>query len=287
MNFINQAYPSSENSSFFIKNDSINNFQSQSHKVFKVTLILEGKGSLVIFDRVVSYKKGDVFLFGVNSPSVFLNSEKEENEQEFRNPKTISLLCNQDKIENSLENVHEAYRIKKLLEQIDYGIKASKACSKQLGVCLNKINNSKGVKKLLLFLKILHLISKDNGAKYLSSKAFPKRMNIDVNAKITTVYSYIKENYHHKISLEQVAEKANMSPNAFCRFFKDKSKKTFSQYLIEIRIGNACALLYDQDITIENSCYSSGYNSLSNFHKHFKRVIGMSPSEYRIVISDK
>ena len=78
-----------------------------------------------------------------------------------------------------------------------------------------------------------------------------------------------------------VAEIASMSPTAFCRFFKTKSNKTFSQYLIEIRIGNACMLLGNENMTVEGACYSSGYNSLSNFHKHFKRMMRVSPTEYR------
>ncbi|MCK0156496.1 AraC family transcriptional regulator [Cellulophaga sp. F20128] len=287
MNHLKYAPTFSQSSSFCIENDTIESSHTQPHKQFKVTLIVSGKGSLVVLDRVVKFKKGDVFLFGINSPNVLLNSEKTKKDHEASSLKTVSLLCDQDKIENSLKNVNEAYRIKKLLEQIDFGVKVSKSCSKQLGVYLSDITEAKGIKRLLLFLKILHLVSRDEGTKFLSSKAFPKRMDYDVNSKISNVYKYVKVNHHKKISLEQVAEKANMSPTAFCRFFKAKSKKTFSQYLIEIRIGNACTLLYDQNISVEDSCYSSGYNSLSNFHKHFKRVMGMSPSEYRTIVLNK
>ena len=281
MNFLYYTYSSYENSSFFIKNDDIQGFQNKTYKEFKVTLILEGKGEFVVLDRVVPFKKGDVFLFGVNTPNVLFNSKKKNKKMDGSDLKTVSLLFNQDKIEGSLENVNEAYRIKKLLSQIDYGIKASRACSKELGGCLKEMSVSKGVKRILLSLKVLHLLSKDSDAEYLSSIVSSEKTDADVNSKIALVYAFIKGNFHKKISLNQVAEIASMSPTAFCRFFKTKSNKTFSQYLIEIRIGNACMLLGNENMTVEGSCYSSGYNSLSNFHKHFKRMMRMSPTEYR------
>jgi len=267
-----------------MKNDDIQGYENKKQNEFTVTLILEGKGEFVVLDRVVSFKKGDVFLFGVNMPNVLLNSKtkkKANKDKGSSGVKTVSLVFNQDKIERSLEHVNEAYRIKKLLNQIDYGIKVSKSCSKLLVGALKDIGESKGVKRILLSLKVLHVISKDGDAEYLSSMASSQNIDTDVNSKMTLVYAFIKDNFQKKISLKQVAEKASMSPTAFCRFFKTKSHKTFSQYLIETRIGNACVMLEDLNMTVEGACYSSGYNSLSNFHKHFKRVMNMSPTEYR------
>lgn len=281
MNPLNYAHTSNENASFFVKYDDIQGFKNKTSKAFNVTLILEGKGEFVVLDRVVRFKKGDVFLFGENTPSVLLNSNKKTNNPNDSGLKTVSLLFNQDKIECSLEQVNEAYRIKKLLSQIDYGLKVSKGCSKELSGFLKEIGEAQGVKRILLSLRILHLVSKDSDAEYLSSIVSPKNTEYEVNSKITLVYTFIKENFHKRISLKQVADIASMSPTAFCRFFKSKSDKTFSQYLIEIRIGNACMLLGKENMTVESSCYSSGYNSLSNFHKHFKRVMRMAPSEYR------
>ncbi|SFB86994.1 AraC-type DNA-binding protein [Algibacter lectus] len=281
MNFLNYTYSSYENSSFFMKNDDMQGFQNKTYKEFKVTLILEGEGEFIVLDRVVPFKKGDVFLFGVNAPNVLFNSKKKNEAIDCSGLKTVSLLFNQDKIECSLEHVNEAYRIKKLLSQIDYGVKVSKGCSRDLGGCLKELGISKGVKRILLSLRMLHLVSKDSDAEYISSIASPKNPDYEVNSKISLVYAFVKENFHKKISLNDVAEIASMSPTAFCRFFKAKSDKTFSQYLIEIRIGNACMLLDNENMTVEGACYSSGYNSLSNFHKHFKRMMRMSPFEYR------
>ena len=73
-----------------------------------------------------------------------------------------------------------------------------------------------------------------------------------------------------------------MTPTSFCRYFKKRTQKTFSQYLIEVRISHACKFLTDQGQNVAEACYSSGYNNISNFHRHFVTIMGMTPNKYRL-----
>ncbi|MDQ4139701.1 MAG: AraC family transcriptional regulator, partial [Bacteroidota bacterium] len=95
------------------------------------------------------------------------------------------------------------------------------------------------------------------------------------------VYTYIMQNYRKNIPLEEVAEIANMSPTSFSRFFKVKTNKSFSSFITELRIGYACKLLLEDNNTIAQICYESGYNTLSNFNKQFKEMTHKTPYEYK------
>jgi len=88
-------------------------------------------------------------------------------------------------------------------------------------------------------------------------------------------------NFKSAIKLDEIATVANISPNSFCRFFKSRTRKTYTQFINEIRIGNACKLLIEEKINLKQICYESGFNNFSSFHKFFKEITGKSPLQYQ------
>ena len=72
-----------------------------------------------------------------------------------------------------------------------------------------------------------------------------------------------------------------MTPNAFCRYFKQRTNKTYFTFLNEIRIERACKLLRDKECLITEVAEKSGFKYISNFNRKFKEIVGKSPSDYR------
>jgi AraC-like DNA-binding protein len=91
----------------------------------------------------------------------------------------------------------------------------------------------------------------------------------------------VMDNYTKNPTLEEVAEIACMSPTAFCRFFKSHTNKTYIQFLNEVRIGNACNLLINNDLSISEICYMTGFNNTAHFNNQFRKILGVTPSEYK------
>jgi AraC-like DNA-binding protein len=117
----------------------------------------------------------------------------------------------------------------------------------------------------------------------LSSFVYRKKYTDDEGKRMSAVFEYAIEFFHEAITLEEVAEKANMSKNAFCRYFKKRTNKTFFQFLIEVRIENACKLLSNnnKDLTISSISEMCGFQDIANFNRKFKELKGISPSQYR------
>src|SRR5690606_6493651 len=90
-----------------------------------------------------------------------------------------------------------------------------------------------------------------------------------------------------KIKLEDIASIANMTPTAFCKYFKARTKKTFSNFVNEVRIGHACKLLCRDDMSITQIAFECGFNNLTNFNKNFKQFKKIVPSEYKIFLQNK
>ncbi|MDO5968724.1 AraC family transcriptional regulator [Flavivirga aquimarina] len=258
-----------------------------SHSEFQITLIQKGRGSLFVSDNVVDFKEGDLYFFGSNLPHALKVSDINKKGETLQHCKAINLFFDQNKIKESLRSLPEASRINRLIDYSNYGIKISKKDAKHLTGYVKKLAKMKGLEKFLFFLKFLNAVSKNEKTAVLSLKAIPKPMVGEGDPKVRKIYDFIKANYKEEITLKAISNTANMSPTGFCRFFKAKSGKTFSQYLTEVRIGNACELLHNNDHNIFDCCYGSGFNNLSNFHKHFKKHTGMSPHEYRHKINNK
>jgi len=115
----------------------------------------------------------------------------------------------------------------------------------------------------------------------LSSIGFKPNFTDSENDRINAIYEYSMKNFRNKIQLEEIAEVANISPNSFCRYFKTRTQKTYSQFLIELRVGHACKLLIENNQCIKRLCYESGFNNFSSFHKYFKTITGKSPLVYQ------
>lgn len=277
------SVPHYKNDAPRVENWDTDNFHRSIHfhKEFQITLVREGRGSFFVSDKVVPFKAGEVYLFGKNLPYLLKTTENRKQDS-YKCFSAISIFFDEYKIKEALNDIPEACRIQKLIKLSAYGIKVSQNSSGILIDYINQLTLKNGLEKFILLLRLLDVISKDGDMKFLSPYAIPKCAITGEVSKITTALDFIKKNFHEHITLRQIAEIMNMSPTAFCRFFKSKTNKTFLQYIIEVRIGNACRLLIKNDCNIADCCYNSGYNNLSNFQKHFKRITGMSPLEYRI-----
>jgi len=130
-------------------------------------------------------------------------------------------------------------------------------------------------------LEALITISNSDNFSILSSIGFQPNIRATENDRINSIYQYSLANYKRKIQMEEVAAVAYMSPNSFCRFFKSKTRKTYSNFLIEIRVGIACKLLIENKLSIKQICYESGFNNFASFHKYFKLITGKTPLNYQ------
>jgi AraC-like DNA-binding protein len=134
--------------------------------------------------------------------------------------------------------------------------------------------------KLIGLLSVLNRMSKTQDFEFLTSDPIYLNNNLDSD-RIKKVFEYVMQNYKEEIKLNDIAELASMSESAFSRYFKKRTRKTFSTFLTEIRIEHACKLLQKDKHSVSEISYESGFNNLSNFNRQFKRVKNTTPLNYR------
>jgi AraC-like DNA-binding protein len=135
---------------------------------------------------------------------------------------------------------------------------------------------------MLSFVELLHKMSNLNDIKKFSNNDKIAKVNEFDGIRISNIYHYIMMNYHNQLTLEQIAKEANMTPQAFCSYFKKRTSKTFIAFLNEVRIHEACHRLTSNDFDfISDVGFKCGFNTITHFNRVFKSIKGISPTDYR------
>ncbi|MCD8386392.1 MAG: AraC family transcriptional regulator [Bacteroidales bacterium] len=135
--------------------------------------------------------------------------------------------------------------------------------------------------RLLRLLEIFYQLSLTEDWHALSSSSFANAKISQESRRVGKVEDVINKKYRENITLEELAEVAGMTPTAFSRFFRQRTGRTLSEYIIDIRLGHAARSLVDTTMTISEICYDSGFNNISNFNRAFKRKKGCTPKTFR------
>ena len=175
----------------------------------------------------------------------------------------------------------EMEEIKKLLEKSKSGLKILEPASSTIKEIIQHIVSEKGSGRLIGLLSILELLANSQNIEILSSPGFINSLSNNDSDRINIAYQYIMKNFRSKISLAEVAKMVNMSRSAFSRFFSYRTRKSFSQFVIELKVGHACKLLLKDNMAITQICTECGFNNTSNFNKQFKKITNTTPKKFQ------
>ena len=181
----------------------------------------------------------------------------------------------------SFLNLTEIKESKNLLEVSKRGIKLKGITKENIGVIMEEIQKAEKGRKLINLLNILQLIAEGNEYEILANEGYFCTTEKINNDRLNSIIQYTYYNDHKQITIEEIASLVNMTIHSFCRFFKEKTKKTYIQFLMEIRIGQACKLLIEDDMHSAEVGYTCGYNSVSHFNHQFKNIKNTSPLEFK------
>jgi len=170
--------------------------------------------------------------------------------------------------------------IKEFLEKSQRGIQFLCKSRKVLGEQITRIFQLTGIARITELIMLLEMMANTKDYKYHASIGYSKTNNTYDFYRFNKIHEHIILNFNKPIKLEDVASTVNISPTAFCRYFKKHTGKTFLSFLNEMRIGHACKLMVEGKIPISIASLESGFNNLSHFNDQFKRVMKLTPTEY-------
>jgi len=253
--------------------------QLHQHPEIQIMLIEEGEGTLIAGDYVGRFAPGDIYIIGSGQPHVFRSDKNYFQSKTKLRSRAISIYFNENYLGSSFWQLEEMRAIKKFTVRTSRGLKITGKARTGIIEMIYKMKIANGVDKLVSFLSLLKKLAESKG-KPLAISVTGDGIKPEEGKRMNAILQFTFRESHRKIYLHDVAEVASLSVEAFCRYFKQHTMKTYTSFLNEVRVSNACRLLINKDLSVQDVCYQTGFYNLSNFNRLFKRVTGRSPSKY-------
>ena len=250
------------------------------HPEIEILFVFKSSGTSYIGDSINSFNKGAISIIGENVPHWWKSDKKYFDGQIKDGIKALIIQFKKEIFDTNFINIPEMNSIKELLEKSKRGIQFLGKSREQLGKQMVKIFKLKEIKRITELILLLDIMANTNEYKFHASIGYSKIINTYDFYRFNKIHEFMVNNFTRQISLKDVCNIVNMSPTALCRYFKKHTGKTLFSFLNEIRIGHACKLMIEENTSVSNACFGSGFNNLSHFNYQFKRKMNLTPTEY-------
>ncbi len=245
--------------------------QLHQHEELQISIIQQGKGTLLIADTIHHFQEGDVFVIGGQQPHVFRNEQADA--------LMHTIFFSPHSFGDSFLDLEEGKGVGEFYAFAKAGFKTT--TTTELTTTFKALSKSEGLIRLSYFLQLIDLL-KNCDSEPISSFIYDKKISEADGKKLHRIFEYSLQHFSEPIQLEEIAHIAAMSTNGFCKYFKKRTNKTYFQFLTELRISHACKLLKENTtLPIADVAELSGFQTLSHFNRKFKLHKKMSPRTYK------
>ena len=248
------------------------------HPEFEIYLNLKCNGTRIIGDNVELFDEYDMVLIAGNIPHCW-NYYKAGGTL----PENHGIIVHfpLSFLGTELINQYEMTKVRELFEEAERGVCFSIQDSKDAEKYLKCMIVHSGIDKIIDFLNVLRILSYSEKRRHLCTENYKIENNGMNNKRMTDVFNYIRDNFSHHITLEEISKVAEMKPFYFGKYFKKYTGTGFINYINQIRMNRASYLLRETTNAIKCIARECGFESISNFNKQFKKIFGISPKTYR------
>jgi AraC-like DNA-binding protein/mannose-6-phosphate isomerase-like protein (cupin superfamily) len=243
------------------------------HPEYELTYIVSGSGIRYVGNGFEYFDEDDLVLLGPNVPHCWKNTGKQKG-------RSGAIVVHWD---NNLlgNNNREFSAITDLFSKARHGIKYTPAFSTNIKEKLLTMIGLPPFERLMALLSILNELATNGDGQTLNTVAVDGSVHNYDHKRINTVYQFVRNRYHEKVTLEQIASEVHMSEEAFSRFFSKVMNKPFFTFLNEYRINAACQLLIETERPVWDVAIASGFETLPFFYRQFGKFKKLSPKKYR------
>lgn len=271
-------------SSFSVRHDINPNYGNiwHYHPELELHYNIRGEGVRFIGDNIGNFSPDEIILLGENLPHAWRCKEEYYQNNPDLDIEAIVIQFLPECLGKYLLTLPETYMIPKLYEKAKSGMIFKGATKEKIAELMRVSSQAADLDRIIILLQILKTMAEtDEYTSIVNGQNAFYQSNESDTIRLNKVYNHTLTNYKKDISLEEIASISNLSVTSFCRYFKMMTKKTYYDFLIEIRISHACRFLVENKLPTEVICFDCGFNNVSNFYRHFKKVTGITPLEYK------
>ena len=250
------------------------------HPELELIYLIKSRGIRFLGDNIADFTDNELVLTGPNLPHLWRNDPQYYLKNNKSCIDVIIVQFREDFMGNDFLELKEASRIKKMFALSRRGILFKGDDRSNVTRLIRQIPDKSGIAQIIDLLTILNRLSEAKDPIPISGPYFNSPIKKSDYERVNNVTHYLMDHYQEHISLNEVASIANMSPNAFCRYFKKRTNRSLIQFLTEIRISQACKIMINQKKKISDISLMCGFRNVSLFNHQFRLIMKMSPMEY-------
>ena len=251
------------------------------HNEFEIIYVKESYGERFVADNMETFHSYDLTLVGHSVPHYMKSAPEYENGNKTLRVKGVIIQFEEDFMAHAINNYADLSHIKKLLDESERGIHFSYPENSEIIRCIEQMPESKGTMRIINLLHLLDLMANFTDKRYLGSVHFCQSVSLTMDSRMEKILNFLIAHYKEDIDLNEISSIVAMNASSFCRYFKEKSGKTFTEYILDLRIGQACKLLVENKMDVVQISLECGFNTITHFNRIFKRNTGFTPTEYR------
>lgn len=269
--------------SFSIRHDIEPSFDTtwHYHPELELHCVLRGEGIRFIGDKISNFSAGEMVLLGENMPHTWYCKEAYSQKASHKHIEAIVLQFLPNCMGSDFLLLPEARLLLKLYEKARKGMVIHGDTHKKLLQLLFQMLNAEGMEKMVVLLSILHLLSETEDYTFISTTYTFHPPDRQETERLSAVHNYTLSNFKKVITLEEIAAISNLTVTSFCRYFKLMTRKTYYDFLTEVRVSHVCRLLIEDKLSIPHISNQCGFLNISNFYRQFKKVTGVTPVTYK------
>jgi len=245
------------------------------HPEYELNLVMNTTGRRIIGDSFRDFEVCDLVLIGPNTTHAWFEH------QPTTAAHVVTIQFHSEFFSEMALNRKLMLPIREMLEKSKRGILFSKELAESNKDRIIQLSEHKGFDSLLDFLSLLYDLAISRNQSVLASPSYSGQFDPSKSQRLGLINDYLNKNLANNIKLKEVADLINMSETAFSHYFKKRTQRSFSDYITDLRIGNAARLIIETDKSISEICYECGFNNNSYFNRVFKKQKGCTPGEFR------
>lgn len=276
--------PGKIESSFSVRHDVMPNYGNiwHYHSELELHYNIHGEGVRFIGDNIGNFSSGELILLGENLPHAWRCREEYYQPNSGLHIEAIVMHFLPTCLGKDILNLPEAYPIPKLFDRAKSGMIILGEAKKKVIELMHAAKDANNLDRIIIMMTIFKYLAETTDYKPIVNEISAFQQNTDLDDKrLSNIYTYTLSNYKRDITLKEISALSNLSITSFCRYFKLMTNKTYYDFLTEIRISHACRQLVENKLTTELICFNCGFNNISNFYRHFKKIKGVTPVEYK------
>ena len=283
MKVVQFTIPVTGEHSVIVQEDRLPHFYVHLHRhtETQITWIIEGEGTLITGDYMQAFKPGDVYIIGANQPHLFKSDPDYFDKRKKKRVHSLTVFFNAETFLQKFNDLPELKSVNRFIRTCEKGLQVPPMQTSSIIASLEQIKQQKNALRLASFLELLDKLTAVRKWKILSSVSSAYPISDTEGLRMNDIYQYTMSHFTETIPLSAIAAVAHLTPQAFCRYFKKHTRKTYILFVNEIRIHEACKRMLEPDFdSIASIAYKSGFNNVVTFNRVFRKIIGKSPGEY-------